>query len=282
VFNLVMGRGSVIGDSLVDAAEIRAISFTGSVGTGTAIANKAVGRKAKIQVEMGGKNPLVILDDADLATAVDVALNGAFFGTGQRCTASSRLVVCGGIYGQFLELLTQRLASLRVGHALAADTRMGPVVDERQLQIDLDYIDIGRREGATLHFGGRVVERDHPGFYLEPALFTETSATMRINQEEIFGPVASVIRVRDYDEALHVANDTPLGLSSGIVTTSLKHATDFRRRSQAGMVMVNLPTAGVDYHVPFGGRKGSSYGPREQGHQAAEFYSTTKTGYIGT
>jgi aldehyde dehydrogenase (NAD+) len=270
----------VIGDVVVDAPEIRAISFTGSVGTGTAIATKAAARKARIQVEMGGKNPLVILDDADLATAVDVATDGAYFCTGQRCTASSRLVVSARIYGEFLAALTQRLAALRVGHALAVDTNIGPVVDERQLKIDLDYIDIGRREGATLHFGGRVVEREHPGFYLEPALFTETSATMRINQEEIFGPVASIIRVRDYEEALHVANDTPLGLSSGIVTTSLKYAADFRRRSQAGMVMVNLPTAGVDYHVPFGGRKGSSYGPREQGRHAAEFYSTTKTSYI--
>jgi aldehyde dehydrogenase (NAD+) len=280
VFNLVMGRGSVVGDAVVGAPEIRAISFTGSVGTGTAIANKAVARKARVQVEMGGKNPLLILDDADLAIAVDAAFNGAYHGTGQRCTASSRLVVTDGIYGKFLEMLTQRLAAMRVGHALAADTDMGPVVDESQLKIDLDYIDIGQREGATLHFGGRKLQREHPGFYLEPALFTDTSPGMRINQEEIFGPVASVIRVRDYDEALHVANDIPLGLSSGIVTTSLKYAADFRRRSQAGMVMVNLPTAGVDYHVPFGGRKGSSYGPREQGRHAAEFYSTTKTSYV--
>jgi aldehyde dehydrogenase (NAD+) len=280
VFNLVMGRGSVVGDAIVDGPEIRAISFTGSVGTGSAILARAAARKAKVQVEMGGKNPLVIIDDADPAIAVDVALNGAYFGTGQRCTASSRLVVTAGIHDAFVEALTLRLAVMRVGHALAPETDMGPVVDERQLGIDLDYIDIGRREGAKLKFGGLRLRREHPGFYMEPALFTETASAMRINQEEIFGPVASVIRVRDYDEALQVANDIPFGLSSGIVTTSLKYAADFRRRSQAGMVMVNLPTAGVDYHVPFGGSKGSSFGPREQGRYAAEFYTTTKTSYV--
>jgi aldehyde dehydrogenase (NAD+) len=280
VFNLVMGRGSVIGDALVNAPEVRAISFTGSVATGSSIATKAVTRRARIQLEMGGKNPLVVLDDADLATAVSVAINGAYFSTGQRCTASSRLIVTEGIFARFLKALTERLAELRVGHALAADTQIGPVVDERQLQTDLQYIEIGRGEGATLHYGGRQVRRDTPGFFLEPALFTDTTAHMRINQEEIFGPVASVIRVKDYDEALHTANDIPFGLSAGIMTSSLKYAADFRRRSQAGMVMVNVATAGVDYHVPFGGSKASSYGPREQGRYAAEFYSTVKTAYI--
>lgn len=280
VFNLVMGRGSVLGDVLVNAPEVRAISFTGSVATGSSIAAKAVARRAKIQLEMGGKNPLVILNDADLATAVNVAVNGAYFSTGQRCTASSRLIVTEGVYARFLKALTERLGELRVGHALAADTHIGPVVDERQLQIDQQYIDIGRGEGATLHFGGKLLQRDTPGFYLEPTLFTETAPEMRINREEIFGPIASVIRVKDYEQALHVANDTPFGLAAGIVTTSLKHAADFRRRAQAGMVMVNVATAGVDYHVPFGGTKGSSYGPREQGRYAAEFYSTVKTAYI--
>jgi alpha-ketoglutaric semialdehyde dehydrogenase len=280
VFNLVMGRGSVIGDQLVNSPEVKAISFTGSSSTGRAIAAKAVVRQAKVQVEMGGKNPLVILDDADLPTAVSVAINGAYFSTGQRCTASSRLIVTDGIYNLFVQTLTERLIQLRVGHALAPDTQMGPVVDERQLEVDQQYIKIGISEGATLHFGGRMVKRDTPGFFLEPALFTDTTPAMRINQEEIFGPVASVIRVKDYEQALLVANDIPLGLSSGIVTTSLKYAADFRRRSQAGMVMVNVPTAGVDFHAPFGGRKGSSYGPREQGRYAAEFYTSVKTAYI--
>jgi len=280
VFNLLMGRGSVLGDVLVNAPEIRAISFTGSVATGSSIATKAVARRAKIQLEMGGKNPLVVLDDADLATAVGVAVNGAYFSTGQRCTASSRLIVTDGIYGRFLQALTERLAGLRVGHALESATHIGPVVDERQMHTDLQYIEIGKNEGATLHFGGKRIKRDTPGFFLEPTLFTDTTPAMRINQEEIFGPVATVIRVKDYEQALQVANDVPFGLSAGIMTTSLKHAADFRRRSQAGMVMVNVPTAGVDYHVPFGGAKGSSYGPREQGRYAAEFYSTVKTAYV--
>jgi aldehyde dehydrogenase (NAD+) len=281
VFNLVMGRGSELGDTLVDSPEVSAISFTGSVGTGSAIIARAAARKVRVQAEMGGKNPLVILDDADLEIAVSVALNGAYFSTGQRCTASSRFIVTAGLHDRFVQALTERLRALRVGHALSADTEMGPVVDQRQLDTDLEYVAIGKGEGARLQFGGRLLEREHKGYYLEPTLFTETTAGMRINREEIFGPVATVIRARDYEEALQVANDTPFGLSSGIVTTSLKHATDFRRRSQVGMVMVNLPTAGVDYHVPFGGRKGSSHGPREQGRYAAEFYTAVKTSYVG-
>lgn len=280
VFNLVMGRGSVVGEAFVGSAEVRAISFTGSVATGSSIAAKAVARGAKIQVEMGGKNPLVILDDADLPTAVNVAVNGAYFSTGQRCTASSRLIVTQGVYERFLRAIMERIAALRVGHALAPETDIGPVVDESQLGIDQSYLEVGRAEGATLQHGGRLLTRDQPGYYMEPALFTDTTSRMRINQEEIFGPIASVIRVRDYEEARQVANDVPFGLSAGIVTTSLKHAADFRRRSQAGMVMVNVPTAGVDYHVPFGGSKGSSYGPREQGRYAAEFFTQVKTAYI--
>ena len=280
VFNLVMGRGSVVGEAFVGSREVRAISFTGSAATGAHIAAKAVARGAKIQLEMGGKNPLVILDDADPATAVSVAVNGAYFSTGQRCTASSRLIVTQGIYERFLQALTERVAALRVGHALTPGIEMGPVVDDSQLRIDQSYIEIGAGEGAKLHFGGQRLKLAQPGHYLEPALFTDTTPQMRINREEIFGPVASVIHAKNYEEALHIANDVTVGLSSGIVTTSLKYAADFRRRSQAGMVMVNVPTAGVDYHVPFGGRKESSYGPREQGRYAAEFYTTVKTAYI--
>jgi aldehyde dehydrogenase (NAD+) len=280
VFNLLMGPGSVVGEILVRSPEVRALSFTGSVVTGSRIAASAVARGAKIQLEMGGKNPLVILDDADLATAVSVAINGAYFSTGQRCTASSRLIVTQGIYVRFLRALTERIAALRVGHALEPETDIGPVVDESQLRVDESYLALGRAEGATLHYGGRRLTRERPGFYLEPGLFTETTPKMRINQEEIFGPVAGVIRAHDYEEALQIANDVPFGLCAGIVTTSLKHAADFRRRAQAGMVMVNVPTAGVDYHVPFGGSKGSSYGPREQGSYAVEFYTQVKTAYV--
>jgi len=279
VFNLVMGRGSVVGETVVNHPDVAAISFTGSVGTGHALAAKAIARMAKVQLEMGGKNPLVVLDDADLATAVNCAVQGAFYSTGQRCTASSRLIVTAGIHDRFVAALTDRLKALKVDDALAPGTEIGPVVDQSQLDTDLGYLQIGRGEGARLAIGGERVTRATEGYYLTPALFTEANNTMRIAREEIFGPVACVIRARDYAEALALANDTEFGLCAGVVTTSLKHASHFKRHAQAGMVMVNLPTAGVDYHVPFGGRKGSSYGAREQGRHAAEFFTTVKTAY---
>jgi aldehyde dehydrogenase (NAD+) len=280
VFNLVIGRGRVVGEAMVTSPEVDAISFTGSVETGHHILLAAAKRHAKVQLEMGGKNPLVVLDDANLDVAVDCAVQGAFYSTGQRCTASSRLVVTAGIHDAFVEKTIARLQALRVGDAVAPDTDIGPVVDQTQLDQDLSYIDIGRSEGARLAFGGERVSRDTRGYYLTPALFVDTDNRMRVNREEIFGPVATVVRVKDYEEAVAVANDTEFGLSAGVVTTSLKHADDFKRRSRAGMVMVNLPTAGVDYHVPFGGTKGSSYGPREQGRYAREFYTTVKTTYV--
>ncbi|MDH5245976.1 MAG: aldehyde dehydrogenase family protein [Betaproteobacteria bacterium] len=280
VFNLVMGRGSVVGEALVNDPGVAALSFTGSVGTGRAIAAKAVARMAKVQLEMGGKNPLVVLDDADLPTAVNAAVQGAYYSTGQRCTASSRLIVTAGIHDRFVAAMIDKLKTLKVDDALAAGTDIGPVVDPSQLEQDLQYIEIGKSEGAKLAAGGERLARENEGYYLSPALFTGAHNGMRIAREEIFGPVACVIRAKDYDEALALANDTEFGLCSGVVTTSLKHASHFKRHAQAGMVMVNLPTAGVDYHVPFGGRKGSSYGPREQGRYAVEFYTTVKTAYI--
>ena len=279
VVNLVMGKGSVVGQALLESPDVNAISFTGSQATGQMVAEASVKVLRKFQLEMGGKNPLVVLDDADLTTAVECAINGAFFSTGQRCTASSRLIVTEGIHDKFVAAVTERLRALKTDDALKEGTHIGPVVDPGQLKQDQDYIEIGEQEGAKL-FGGERVERDTPGYYLTPALFTEATNDMRISREEIFGPVASVIRVKDYDEALATANATPFGLSSGIVTTSLKYATDFKRNAQAGMVMVNVPTAGVDFHVPFGGSKGSSYGPREQGRYAAEFFTTVKTAYV--
>ncbi|HEV2896501.1 MAG TPA: aldehyde dehydrogenase family protein [Pseudaminobacter sp.] len=279
VMNLIMGQGSVVGQAMLDSPDIDAITFTGSVGTGKRVAAASVEHMRKFQLEMGGKNPLVVLDDANLDIAVDCAVNGAFFSTGQRCTASSRLIVTEGIHDRFVEAVTARLKGLVVDNALKAGTHIGPVVDESQMGQDEKYLAIGREEGAKLAFGGERLTRETPGFYLQPALFTEATNQMRISREEIFGPVASVIRVKDYDEALHTANDTPFGLSSGIVTTSLKHATHYKRNAQAGMVMVNVPTAGVDFHVPFGGSKGSSYGPKEQGRYAADFYTTVKTTY---
>jgi aldehyde dehydrogenase (NAD+) len=279
VFNLVMGPGRVIGDAMVQHAGIDAISFTGSVGVGTRIAQSCAQTLKKVQLEMGGKNPQVVLDDADLNQAVELSVQSCFYSTGQRCTASSRLIVTDKIYPAFIEAMQARMARIQVGDACTAGTDIGPVVSQVQLEQDLSYIEIGKAEGSTLLCGGERLQRATEGFYLAPALFVDSTPAMRINREEIFGPVASVIRVKDYAEALAVANDTPFGLSAGIATTSLKHATHFKRHAQAGMVMVNLPTAGVDYHVPFGGRKGSSYGPREQGAYAREFYTTVKTAY---
>src|SRR3954462_4309783 len=280
VFNLVMGRGSVVGELLSTDTGIDAVSFTGSVATGKRVAQNCAARLAKVQLEMGGKNPQVVLDDADLDTAVNVSIQSAFFSTGQRCTAASRLIVTEGIHDSFVKKLTEKMRVLKIDDAMKQGTDIGPVVDQSQFDQDLKYIELGKKEGAKLAAGGTRLKRATEGFYFEPALFTETTQAMTINREEIFGPVASVIRVKNYDEALAVANDTPFGLSSGIATTSLKHAEHFKRNSAAGMVMVNLPTAGVVYHVPFGGRKGSSYGPREQGRYAVEFYTVVKTAYV--
>ena len=279
VLNLVMGRGSVVGQTMLDSPDIDAITFTGSVGTGKRVADASVKLMRKFQLEMGGKNPTVVLDDADLKVAVESVANSAFFSTGQRCTASSRIIVTEGIHDKFVAALSERVRNLKVDDALKAGTEIGPVVDASQLKQDTDYIEIGKQEGAKLAVGGELVERDTKGFYLQPTLFTEATNQMRISREEIFGPVASVIRVKDYDEALATANDTDFGLSAGIVTTSLKYATHFKRNVEAGMVMVNVPTAGVDFHVPFGGRKSSSYGPKEQGTYAKDFFTQLKIAY---
>lgn len=280
VLNLVNGPGSVVGQAVLDDPGVDAVSFTGSVATGRRVVEACARHMRKCQVEMGGKNPLVVLDDADLEIAVECAINGAFFSTGQRCTASSRLIVTEGIHNRFVEACVERLRTLIVDDALKPGTDIGPVVDQTQLDQNEHYIRIGRNEGGNLRWGGERLRRETDGFYLQPALFTDTNNAMTINREEVFGPVASIIRVRDYEEALAVANDTEFGLTSGICTASLKHASHFRRNAEAGMVMVNLPTAGVDYHVPFGGRKGSSFGPREQGRYAAEFYTNVKTAYL--
>ena len=277
VFNLVMGPGSKVGARIVEHEDIAAVSFTGSVATGRQVAVDCAARGKKVQLEMGGKNPMVVVDDADLDVAVGACLNGAFFSTGQRCTASSRLIVTAGIHDAFLDKLTAAAADLVIGDPLDSKTQIGPVVDQGQLDQNLEYLALAATEGCDVRGGGL---GNGNGYFMHPAIFAGASNQMRVSREEIFGPMASVIKVADYDEALAVANDTEFGLSSGICTTSLKLATDFRRNAKAGMVMVNLPTAGVDYHVPFGGRKGSSYGPREQGSYAREFYTTVKTSYI--
>ena len=279
VLNLVMGRGSIVGDALLTSPDIDAISFTGSVQTGKHVAVTAVQTHKKVQCEMGGKNPLVILDDADVEIATDVAIDGGFFWTGQRCTASERLLVQEGIHDRFVARMLEKMAALQIDDPLKSGTQIGPVVDERQLAQNLRYIDIARDEGGEVH-GGERLERATPGFYMAPALILNTRNESRINREEVFGPVSAVIRVKDYEEALAIANDTTFGLSSGICTNSLKHSSHFRRHSRAGVVAVNLTTTGSEYHVAFGGRKASSYGAREQGRYAMDFYTAIKTSYV--
>ena len=277
VFNLVMGRGSTIGAAMVEHPDIAAISFTGSDRVGRGIAGGCAKAMKKVQLEMGGKNPMVVMGDADLDLAVNVCLNGAFFSTGQRCTASSRLIIDTMIHDDFVDKLITAMEALRIGDPLEPATQIGPVVSENQLAGNLDFVGLAATEGCEV-VGGRRIDR--PGTFQRPALFIGASNAMRTSREEIFGPCASVIRASCFDEALSLANDTAFGLSSGICTQSLKQATAFRRGSGAGMVMVNLPTAGVDYHVPFGGRGASSLGGREQGRMAMDFYTSVKTAYV--
>ena len=280
LFSLVMGSGRTIGQQLVESPKVNAISFTGSVPVGKGIASAAIQNLTKVQMEMGSKNALAVMDDADLDLAVTLALGGAFGGSGQKCTASSRLVVHEAVHDAFAEKLVAGAKAMKVGHALEEGTQMGPVVSETQLRENLAYVDLGKSEGAELACGGARLEMPHDGYYMSPGVFLNTTNNMRINREEMFAPLTSVIRVGSYDEALSVVNDTNFGLTSGIVTRSLARATHFRRNARTGVVTVNLPTAGTDYHVPFGGRGDSSYGPREQGRAAAEFYTTVKTAYI--
>ncbi len=280
LFSLVMGSGRSVGQRLVESPMINAISFTGSVPVGKGIASAAIPNFTKVQMEMGSKNALVVMDDGDLDLAASVALGGAFGGTGQKCTASSRLIVHSSVHDTFVEKLVAGAQAMKIGHALEEGTEMGPVVSAQQLQENLEYVELGKSEGAELACGGERLDMLHDGYYMSPGVFLNTSNDMQINREEMFAPLTSVIKVDSYEEALAVVNDTNFGLTSGIVTRGLARATHFRRNARTGVVTVNLPTAGTDYHVPFGGRGDSSYGPREQGKAAAEFYTTVKTAYI--
>ncbi|MCH8105294.1 MAG: aldehyde dehydrogenase family protein [Proteobacteria bacterium] len=281
-FNLVMGSGSEIGQQLIESPMINAISFTGSVPVGRGIAKCAVENFTKIQLEMGSKNALAIMDDANLDTAVACALGGGFGSTGQKCTASSRLVVHESIHEAFVDRLVEGASAMVVGHALEASTQIGPVVSETQLKQNLDNVELAKKEGGELRCGGEQVERATEGYFMTPAVFTDTRNDWQVNREELFAPMVCVIKVGSYEEALHTVNDTRFGLTAGIVTTDLARATHFRRNVRTGCVMINLPTAGTDYHVPFGGRGESSYGPREQGQYAREFYTHVKTAYISS
>jgi len=282
LFSLVMGAGSTIGDALVSHPAVKAITFTGSVETGRRIAAAAIGNMPRMQMEMGSKNALVVMDDADIDLAVACAANGAFGGTGQKCTASSRLIVHDAVHDEFVEKLVAAAKQMVVGHALAEGTQIGPVVSDGQLAANLEYMDIARAEGGEVLCGGERLSLEHDGYYMSPCVIAGTDNGWRINREEMFAPIACVIRAGSYDEALAISNDTEFGLTAGIMTRSLARAADFRRRAETGVVMVNLPTAGTDYHVPFGGRGDSSYGPREQGQYAVEFFTSTKTAYISS
>ncbi len=280
LFNLAMGSGGRLGQELVESPMIDAVSFTGSVPVGRSIAKAAIGNFTKIQLEMGSKNALAVMEDADLDLAVSCAASGAFGSTGQKCTASSRLVVHENVYDAFVEKLVEAANAMNVGHALDPSTNIGPVASEAQLAQNLESIELGKREGGVLLCGGERVERSTEGYFMTPAVFADTQNRWQINREELFAPVACVIKVGSYEEALSTVNDTNFGLTAGIMTKSLARATDFRRNAKTGCVMVNLPTAGTDYHVPFGGRGESSYGSREQGQYAKEFYTHVKTAYI--
>lgn len=279
-FNMVMGAGRAVGDRLVGHGDVAAVTFTGSVEVGQGIASRVLANRAKLQMEMGSKNPMLIMDDCDMDLAVTHACNAAFGGTGQKCTAASRLIVHRAVLDEFTERLVKAAEALRVGHASAEGTQIGPVVSEGQLAENLRWIARGKADGAELLTGGQRLERPTTGYFMAPAVFAGTRNDMAMNREEMFAPVTCIIPADSYGEALAIANDTPFGLTAGIMTRSLARAAHFRANMRAGCVMINLPTAGTDYHVPFGGRGLSSFGPREQGRYAAEFYTTVKTSYM--
>ena len=278
-FNLLLGSGAEVGDTLIHSPDIDGVSFTGSVETGRKIATATAKNFVRCQLEMGSKNALVIAEDADIDIAVEATIMGSFSGAGQKCTASSRLVVTDRIHDQYVDALLRRMAQLKVGHALDSDIFMGPVVDENQLSANLKWLEVAKSEGAKVAFGGEQLSLAYDGYYMSPTLLFDTKNNWSVNQEEVFAPMASIIRVNDLEQAIATVNDTRFGLTSGIVTQSLRSSSIFKQQVNTGCVMVNLPTAGTDYHVPFGGRKESSFGPREQGQYAKEFYTIVKTSY---
>jgi aldehyde dehydrogenase (NAD+) len=277
VFNMVQGGGDV--GAALSSSKIDAVSFTGSVSTGRKIAQAAIQNMARVQCEMGSKNPIVITKNADIDLAVAQSIHGAFGASGQKCTASSRLMVEASIHDEFVEKLIIAAEAKKVGHALAEGTELGPIVSEGQMNKILGYMDLAKEEGGTLVTGGERLERDTEGYYLAPTIFTDTKNDMRVNREEVFGPMTCIMKVDSYEEGIALANDTEFGLAASVITNSLKEAEHFKRNAKFGSVLVNLATAGLDYHVPFGGRNASSYGPREQGEHAKDFYTIMKTAY---
>ncbi len=281
VFNLVMGTGGEVGQTIGDHPAVAGVTFTGSTPVGRSIGAALFARGAKMQLEMGGKNPLVVLEDADLDLAVRCAVQGSFFSTGQRCTASSRLIVTEGIHDALVDRLCAAMKDLHIGDARAPGTQIGPVASEAQLAIDKRYVSQAVDDGATLAAGGGDVKSKTPGHYFAPALFTDVSPNAAVARDEIFGPIAAVLRVPDYEAALATANDCEFGLSVGIVTRDAAKIDHFTQNAEAGMIQVNLPTAGMDFHAPFTGRKGSSYGAPEKGSYCREFFTTAKVVHEG-
>jgi aldehyde dehydrogenase (NAD+) len=282
IVNFVAGPGSELGDALIDADPVRAISFTGSCQVGATIYDRATRRRLRVQLEMGGKNPTVVLDDADLDLAVANTINGAFASTGQKCTATSRVIVDAAVYDHFVERLVARTRTLKMGSGLDPTTDIGPVIDEAQLKSVLGYIDAGVRDGATLACGGRWIDAppcDH-GFFVEPTIFVDVHEHMTIAQQEIFGPVLAVFKARDVDDAFRLANGVAFGLSASVQTRDVGRVFESIQRFDAGLITVNLPSAGVEYQLPFGGTKDSSFGPKEQGPNALDFYTDWKTVYL--
>ncbi len=282
VINFVAGAGGELGGALLSARGLKAVSFTGSCPIGNRLHEEASKQRLRVQLEMGGKNPAIVLADADLTTAVETTINGAFFATGQRCTATSRAIVEEGIYDRFLEALVERTRKLKVGNGLEPGVQMGPLVDAAQLDTVLRYIEIAREEGGKPVCGGeRLTEPPlDRGYFVAPTIFADVSEEMTLAREEVFGPVLAVMRARDFEDAVRIANATPFGLSASIQTTNLSRAFEYIQRAETGLVMVNLPSAGIDYQMPFGGTKDSSFGPKEQGPAAIEFYTDLKTVYL--
>ncbi|MFP3918395.1 alpha-ketoglutaric semialdehyde dehydrogenase GucD [Lysinibacillus telephonicus] len=280
VLNFITGSGSKVGDALINSKNIHGITFTGSENTGALVAKAASANGVKYQLEMGGKNPVIVLDDANLNSAVSAVLSGAFKSTGQKCTASSRVIVQSGIYEQFKSALLEETSKITIGDGLLSDTWMGPCASESQYNTVLEYIQIGKDEGANVIFGGKPVETSSSGFYVEPTIFENVTSNMRIAQEEIFGPVIALIKVDSTDEAVEVANDTRYGLSASLFTTNIGSALTFMDEIEAGLVRVNAESAGVELQAPFGGMKSSSSGTREQGEAAKEFYTSIKTVFV--
>ena len=282
VINFVAGSGGELGEAMVTAKPVKAISFTGSNDIGNWLHTEASKRHLRIQLEMGGKNPTIVLNDAEFGPAVENVVNASMFSTGQKCTATSRAIVEEGIYDKFVAAVVERTKKLKVGDGMQAGIDIGPCVDKGQLDTVLKYIDIGRKEAGEPLCGGRHLTEGAlaKGYFVEPTVFADVTEDMTIAKEEIFGPVLSIMKAKDPTDALRMANNTPFGLSASIQTTNISRVFDFIYKAEAGLLTVNLPSAGVEYQLPFGGTKDSSFGPKEQGPAAMDFYSDYKTVYL--